>query len=146
MSYARALAVIATEKPEKQSTADFIGERGGIDEIRRSKEADPDAFTPEKLEQLAAAMLSQAAAIAPQFALSGELAPADDSAHAYSLAVVREVSPGKGEIVHGVNNASLLKSVLVHVGKGLKSKAKAATNATSAAPPPTPPDDELEAA
>lgn len=162
ISYARALTTIANEKPEKQSTAAFITERGGIDEMRRTSTVNPNALTNEQLEKLADQALSNAKAVAPQFALTGQLVPDEGSEYEYSIAVVRQVSPGQGEIVCGVNNASLLKSVLVHVGKGLApkpaNKARATStaptvavpaqppNAVAATPPPTASGDDLEAA
>ena len=53
------------------------------------------------------------------FKISEELAPHNESAYELSVAIVRKERNGKGSIVFGTNNQTILKAALAQAGKSL---------------------------
>ncbi len=118
--YARVLTVATENKITGATLAQFIEQRGGIDEIRRmSKDGQSKTDRDRILGEHAEATLAKptAAAIVPSFSLPDLLQPAEDMQ--YSLALVRKDADGKGSVVFGTNNKTLVKQVLAIAGKNL---------------------------
>lgn len=118
--YARVLTVAAENNVTGATLAQFIEQGGGIDEIRRkgkdgASKADRDRTLSEYAEVHLATRTE--APLVPSFEMPGLLQPADDM-H-FSLALVRKDSGGKGSIVFGTNNKTLVKQVLAIAGKAM---------------------------
>jgi hypothetical protein len=118
-TYARVLIVAAEQKGELQSMKSFVAEAGGIEEIRKSQNGQTP--TQKRNEQIAFAVevLETRLGLIQTFKISEELAPHNESAYELSVAIVRKERNGKGSIVFGTNNQTILKAALAQAGKSL---------------------------
>lgn len=117
-NYARVLTVAHGLGTKGDELADFITERGGIDEIRRH-----DAKAKKKADDLKLlkahaddTLISEDfTTIATGIPVTAELEPAADQ-H-FSIALVRKEADGTGSIVFGTNSVSLVSAVLGIAGR-----------------------------
>lgn len=126
--YANVLTIAAEEKRDNESMALFVGRKGGVEEIRRS--AAHGGKTRAQLKQefvdFAAEALSTANGIGDELPLADALKPHKESATGFSVALIRGDATGKGVIVYGTNNETLVQAVLEVAGKQLKPAAEEA--------------------
>jgi len=64
------------------------------------------------------------------FKISEELAPHNESAYEFSVAIVRKERNGKGSVVFGTNNQTILKAALAQAGKSLSAIVEEAKQAS----------------
>jgi hypothetical protein len=117
-SYARVLVVAHGEDVKGDGIADFITEKGGIDEIRRhdsNAEKKTDEIKLQKEHADLTLNSSDFTAIATGIPVTEDLEPADDQ-H-FSIALVRKEADGTGSIVFGTNSVSLVSAVLGIAGR-----------------------------
>jgi hypothetical protein len=129
-TYARVLIVAAEQKGELQSMKSFVAEAGGIEEIRKSQNGQTP--TQKRNEQIAFAVevLETRPGLVETFKISEELAPHNESAYEFSVAIVRKERNGKGSVVFGTNNQTILKAALAQAGKSLSAIVEEAKQAS----------------
>jgi hypothetical protein len=116
--YARVLVVAHGEGVKGDGIADFITEKGGIDEIRRhNSNTEKKADEIKLLKEHADLTLNSPdfTAIATGIPVTEDLEPAADQ-H-FSIALVRKEADGTGSIVFGTNSTSLVSAVLGLAGR-----------------------------
>ncbi|GAB5510419.1 MAG: hypothetical protein Rhims3KO_18200 [Hyphomicrobiales bacterium] len=121
MSYKRVLDVARAEKPSQQSLSDFIHERGGIEEIRRTPKGGISAADKaQKQKDTAERELANAACVGKRFKPAPILRPSADGTMNYSIALMREDADGLASIVWGTGKESLVTAVLKEAGKAIE--------------------------
>ncbi|MDQ2091157.1 hypothetical protein [Marimonas arenosa] len=117
LSYARVLT-LAHEDNQTPATLDqYIQDKGGIDEIRRTKSGKSNELKAQQYATVAKKQFANTpeTGLFDAFKLPPELKPANGNR--YSLALVRDNQDGTGTIVHGLNTNSLVEKALEEVGK-----------------------------
>lgn len=116
--YVRVLQVAAAEMPHSMTLAEFIEDRGGIEEIRRTPKSGITAADKAKQQrELAEKVLSDTTDVSGFVKLDDSLQPAKDSAFDFSVALIRKDKNGQGSIVFGSGKESLVKAILTEAGK-----------------------------
>jgi hypothetical protein len=124
-AYTRVLQLAKKDLPEGWTLADWIEERGGVEEIRRTPKDGPTlAEKAKKNRTLAEEVLANADAIVSRFTPIKSLQPAEDGDYRFSVALVRVDNDGKAAIVFGTSKNALVKSVLTEAGRDLEDKKK----------------------
>lgn len=116
-SYARVLAFAQEDNQTPATLSQYIKDKGGIDEIRRTKSTESSELQVQQYATVAQKRLAQTqeAGLFDAFKLPPELKPANGNR--YSLALVRDNQDGTGTIVRGLNTNSLVEKALEEVGK-----------------------------
>lgn len=115
--YVRVLQV-AAEMPHGMTLPEFIEDRGGIEEIRRTpKSGITSADKAKQQRELAEQVLSDTTDVSGFVKLDDSLQPAKDSAFDFSVALIRKDKNGEGSIVFGSGKESLVKAILTEAGK-----------------------------
>jgi hypothetical protein len=119
-AYTRVLQLAKKDLPEGWKLAEWIEDRGGVEEVRRTPKDGPTlAEQAEKNRIHAEEVLANIDATVPRFKPIKSLQPKEGGDYQFSVALVRVDSDGKAAIVFGTNKNALVKSVLTEAGKGL---------------------------
>jgi hypothetical protein len=118
-AYARVITIAAHEKPHDQSLSEFITSRGGIEEIRRTKNDGMPIKQARKLNiELAKKTLSTLAPLAEPFQLTSNSRPLDRGAdHNLFVAVMREDPNGSCSMVYQTGAVGAVNAALEQAGK-----------------------------
>lgn len=117
-AYTRVLQVAKKELPDDWTLAEWIEERGGVEEVRRTPKQGPTAADKAKQQRTTAEKaLSNSDPIASRFKPSTALQPSEDGDYNFAVALVRVDGDGKAAIVFGSSKNSLVKAVLTEAGK-----------------------------
>ena len=117
-AYVRVLQVAKKELPVDWTLTEWIEERGGVEEVRRTPKAGPTAADKAKQQRTnAETVLYDADAIGPRFKPSADLKPLEGGDYAFAVELVRVDGDGKASIVFGSNKNALVKAVLTEAGK-----------------------------
>lgn len=119
--YTKVLEVAAAEGVTGATLPDFIVERGGIDEIRRTSKNGMTVATRTKNNRDYAEVYYASCKEIASIDITDTLQPANGE-H-FSLALVRKNSDATGSIVFGTDNVSVLHQVLALAGSQLKKEA-----------------------
>jgi hypothetical protein len=120
-SYARVITIAAAEKSPNVSMSDFITRRGGIEELRRTKQ-NGKSPSDERKDRIAVAetTLSESAALVAPFKVSSSTRkPNDGKEHSLFVAVMREEADGSYSMVFETSTPSVVNSALEQAGKEL---------------------------
>lgn len=124
-AYTRVLQVAKKDLPPGWTLAEWIEERGGVEEVRRTPKEGPTlAEKAEKNRTHAEEVLANVDAIVSRFKPLKSLQPAEGGDYRFSVALVRVDDDGKAAIVFGTNKNALVKSVLTEAGKELADEKK----------------------
>ncbi|MCE8525791.1 hypothetical protein KBY23_11005 [Ruegeria pomeroyi] len=126
-AYVRVLQVAKAELPDDWTLTEWIEERGGVEEVRRTpKEGPTIAQKNEEYRKNAEKVLFDTDPIVPRFKAKADIRPADDGDYEFAVALVRVDGDGKAAIVFGSNKNALVQAVLTEAGKKIaKDKEKA---------------------
>ncbi len=117
--YARNLRIVAAEKAENQSVADFITRAGGVEEVCKRKVAGVLTKAEQaKLNiKLAEVHFVTADSLVQDFACTApEVHPGKDASHQFTAALLRKNDDGSFSIVYGCNKATVVKVLLAEGG------------------------------
>jgi hypothetical protein len=128
-TYARVILVAAAEKPENQTLAAFITERGGIEEIRKSNGGLTAKDKREDLAEAGEARLDEALPIVGGIVLVDELQPDNDNGMEMMAVLMRKEDDGTASIMFRSNNATIIASLLAAYERDAKAKEKEAAEA-----------------
>lgn len=117
--YARVISIAADEKSPHESMCDFITNRGGIEQLRRTK---PNGKTPaiERKDNIAFAMssLNKSKALVTPFKISSSTRTVDEGAeHSLFVAVMRQDADGCYSMVYETSSKSVVNAALEQAGK-----------------------------
>jgi hypothetical protein len=117
LSYARVLNLAQEDRQTPATLAQYIKDKGGIDEIRRTvssndKEQDAKDYTAVAKKNLSD---PQYMGLFDAFPLPPELKPENGSR--YSLALIRDNQDGTGTIIRGLKTNTLVEKALEETGK-----------------------------
>lgn len=119
-AYVRVLQIAKAELPKGWTLSDWIEERGGIEEVRRTPKAGISAADQaEQYRSIAEAKLANADHIGERFDPPADLQPNDGGDYSFSVALVRVDTDGKASLVFGTNNNAIVKAVITEAGKQL---------------------------
>lgn len=120
-AYVRVLQIAKSDLPKDQEFAEWIGDNGGIEEIRRTPKEGPTAAEKARMQrELAEAQLSSSTPIADAFDPHDSLQPNADGDYEFSVALVRVGADGKAALVFGSNKDVLVKAMLTEAGKQIE--------------------------
>ncbi|WP_299691259.1 hypothetical protein [uncultured Tateyamaria sp.] len=117
--YARVITIAADEKPANVSMGDFITKRGGIEELRRTKQ-NGKTPTEQREENIAFAkqQFETADALVPAYNNNASAIEFSDGAeHKLFVAIVRREADGSYSIVHETNAVGVVNAALAQAGK-----------------------------
>lgn len=125
IAYARLLSVAYDLKDADQSLTSYIGQCGGVEEVRRvSKVKDGKAMTADDYKQIAVAGLNMARIPVASFDLPEFIQPNSEYDEDYVVGLIRCNPDGTGDLLFGNNDAKVIDTVLVASGKYLDQKAQ----------------------
>lgn len=131
-TYARVLDIAHKEKPENQSLASFLVDKGGIDQLRRTASGLSPAA--QKAARIAAGeVYSMQKSPIFSFEKAQEIFPSVNAEAEFCLALVRRNADGTSSIVHAITNATLINEALAIAGRDAAAagQAPAAVNVES---------------
>jgi hypothetical protein len=123
-TYARVILVAAAEKPENQTLAAFITERGGVENISKSNGGLTAKDKREDLIEAGEARLDEAQPIIGGIALVDELQPDNDNGMEMMAVLMRKEDDGTASIMYRSNNATIIASLLAAYERDAKAKDK----------------------
>ena len=122
-TYAKIISIAAADKRENETMRTFVSNRGGIDDMTRGGTKAKSGVEKQENIEFAVTKLTLTKPIIPEFDMIDALRPHAESAHSFSLAVIRRDANGKGNIVFGINNKALVNSALTLAAKDLRPEA-----------------------
>ncbi|WP_139280789.1 hypothetical protein [Shimia gijangensis] len=126
-AYTRVLQVAKKELPKNWTLKEWIEERDGVEEVRRTPKTGPSlAEKAKERRSKAEAVLYDTDAIGSRFKPSDNLQPLEGGDYGFSVALVRVDGDGKAAIVFGSNKNALVKAVLTEAGKQIEDDAGSA--------------------
>ena len=130
-AYARVLKVWFDERSDAQTLTNFVIERGGIENVRRTaSNTQANKLTADDYRDIAANALTGEHALAT-FGLHSYMLSDDENDTDYMVALVHCDSNGNGKIVYGSNKRTLVDNALAVMGKELdEQQAQAASKDT----------------
>ena len=119
LSYARVLNLALEDGQTSATLAQYIKDKGGIDEIRRTVSSNDKEQEAKDFTAVAKKNLSdpQHTGLFDAFQLPPELKPENGSR--YSLALVRDNQDGTGTIIRGLKTNTLVEKALEEAGKAI---------------------------
>ena len=113
-TYARVIVVAATEKPETQTLAAFITERGGIEQIRKTpKNGGPSPKERrERLIENGEQRFATAEPILAGIELIADLQPANNNGVKMMAVLMRKDDDGTGSLVFRSNSQAIINALL----------------------------------
>ncbi len=123
-TYARVLEIAHSEKPENQSLASFVVDRGGIDSLRRTSSG---LSAKDQRDARIAAGKAYSMQKSPIFSFPTalEIFPSASVEHDFCVALVLRNADGTHSIVHATTNATLVKEALAIAGRDAASDGQA---------------------
>lgn len=117
--YAKVIKIAAAEKKPDENMVDFITNRGGVEELRRTKK---DGKSPANLRRdnidNAKKTLNAIASIVEPFEVSAPTHEINEGAeHSLFVAVMRVENDGKYSLVYETSSVSLINAALEQAGK-----------------------------
>ncbi|WP_147298867.1 hypothetical protein [Rhodosalinus sediminis] len=127
-AYANVLKVWFNEADDRQTVRNFLIERGGIENVRRtSNRNSTQKLKTEDYRSFATDTL-QAAAGFGTFSLQDSMLHDENNDTDYAVALVRCDSNGNGSVVYSSNKHTLVKNALAVIGKELDERARSASS------------------
>ena len=115
-AYAAVLEEAQVQKIAPTKLAAWIRKQNGVENIRRSRHSAPQ-LSPSKLRELALDQLEKAPAIAEIDQQVEALSANSKAKHRYAVALIRQSSKGKTEIVYSSNQTAVVNHVLAAAGR-----------------------------
>jgi hypothetical protein len=118
-AYAGVIKIASEEKRSTETMSDFITKRGGIEELRRTKQSgkSPKIERQERI-LLAQDKLSSAPKLAKSFEVTGSTRKFDEGAeHSLFVAVMREEADGTCSMVYETSASAVVNLALHEAGK-----------------------------
>jgi len=130
-AYASVLKLWFEERDDAQTLTNFVIERGGIENIRRSASSlKVTKYTAEDYRDIADSALSGQRGI-QSFTIKDYMLSDSENDTDYLVALVRYDSAGVGYIIYGSNKKALVNAALATAGKELDTRMKQSTQLQS---------------
>jgi hypothetical protein len=126
-AYARVITVSAVEKRPEVAMYDFITQRGGVEEIRRTK-SNGETPTGARTDNISFAIeaLEKSAALTTSFAVqASERKAPEDATHTLFVAIMRQEADGNYSMVYETSAKSVVNKALEQAGKDKGAEAEA---------------------
>lgn len=121
-SYAKALEVAHEQKQTQQSFAQFVTEKGGLDELRRSSDTPSKKQREDKIAIAKIRYVKNKEALVSGFSIPKQLQPKAGSR--FSVALVVKNADGTGSIVFGSVTDSIVNNLLEEAGGAISKAAQ----------------------
>jgi len=130
-AYALVIKIWYDERTEQQTLTNFVIERGGIENIRRSASSlKVTKYTAEDYRDIAESALSGQSGT-QSFTVKDYMLSDSENDTDYLVALVRYDSAGVGHIIYGSNKKALVNAALATAGKELDTRMKQSTQLQS---------------
>lgn len=121
-AYAQVIKIWYDERTEKQTLTNFVIERGGIENIRRSASSlKVTKYTADDYRDIADSALSGQQGV-HSFTVKDYMLSDGENDTDYLVAIVRYDSAGVGHIIYGSNKKALVNAALATAGKELETR------------------------